>query len=45
MNSNEADGGAAVTLMLSLIAFLYELIIAGHSMLVQIKLDRRRSID
>lgn len=33
-------GGAIVSLMSSLVAFLFELIVSGHSMLRQIKMDR-----
>ncbi len=35
-------GGAIVSLMSSLAAFLFELIVSGHSMLRQIKMDRDR---
>ncbi|CCM79532.1 DUF2721 domain-containing protein [Rhizobium mesoamericanum] len=33
-------GGAIASLMASLVAFLFELIVSGHSMLLQIKMDR-----
>ncbi len=35
-------GGAIVSLMLSLVSFLLELIVAGSSMLLQVKMDRDR---
>jgi hypothetical protein len=35
-------GGAIVSLMLSLVSFLLELIVAGFSMLLQVKMDRDR---
>ena len=33
-------GGAIVSLILSLVAFLYELLVAGRNMLRQIRMDR-----
>jgi hypothetical protein len=36
-------GGAIVSLMLSLVAFFLELVVSGHSMLLQIKMDRDKS--